>query len=212
MDDGTTGADSADARIAAANAVAPDALTAAILAKHSAGEKLSPSEWGTFGAWKKKLSSVFGGKGDAAGGLVKPGPAAGHAPGVATVAAGQASADGVDAVPIDAGLVRRTTDTILTRFESIARKAVTNAAREANAPSEQIDRFDRAVSLPKDHRALMVDLAPDVAASMGLNPRHYPLGIFLGTFGLWATDIWLVVQEVKALKIEPKKVEQSKGG
>ena len=58
---------------------------------------------------------------------------------------------------------------------------------------------------------MMVELSPDVAAAFGLNPRHYPIGIFLGTFGLWATDIWMAVQELKAMK-EKKATTAAQGG
>lgn len=43
-------------REAAAAAVAPDPVTAGLLAKHSAGEKLSQAEYGKLGAFKARLN------------------------------------------------------------------------------------------------------------------------------------------------------------
>ena len=46
------------AAMAAACAVAPDPLTAAILAKHAAGTTLTPQECGKLGAYKRKASGA----------------------------------------------------------------------------------------------------------------------------------------------------------
>lgn len=46
----------------------------------------------------------------------------------------------------------------------------------------------------------MIELSPDVAASLGLNPKHYPVAVFVGCLGLWGTDLWLAVQELKAMQ------------
>lgn len=54
---------------------------------------------------------------------------------------------------------------------------------------------------------MIVELAPDVAASLGVNPRHFPLGICLATMTLWGTDLFLAVQDLKAMKEEKKKSE-----
>ena len=195
-----TGTDSEEIRAAASAAVSPDALTAELLAKHSAGEKLTQKEYGTLGAFSKKLKAFVFGKGGAASGPAQPGNAPGHAPGVAAVAASQASDSGLPPEPLDAGLVQRTTGAVLTRLESIARRYVGTAAREAGATGEILARCDRAATLPKDDRALMVDLSPEVFASLGINPRHYPVAVFFGVLGLWSTDLWLVVQDLKAMK------------
>ncbi|PYJ83062.1 MAG: hypothetical protein DME22_16655 [Verrucomicrobia bacterium] len=201
----TSTADSAEVRAAAAAAVAPDALTAEILAKHAVGEKLTHKEGGHLGVWKKKLQGIFGGKGDAAPGPAVPAASPGHAPGVAALVPAQAPDCSLAAVPIDAGLVQRTTNAVLTRCESIARRYVGTAAREAGVTGETLARFDRAACLPKDDRALMVELSPDVFAALGLDPRHYPVMVFAGCFGLWATDLWLAVQDLKAMKEERNK-------
>ncbi len=208
-----TGTDRPDVRAAASSALTPDPATAQLLEKFNAGEKLTQQEYGKVGAWasiKRRLEGVFAHKGQSNGGPAKSGPATGNGAPVASLAPAQAPADTVDAEPVDASLVQRTTGAVLTRCESIARRIVSNAAREADAPAEMVARFDRAATLPKDDRALMIELSPDVAAAFGVNPRHYPIGIFLGTFGLWATDIWMAVQELKAMKEKKTSEEQTK--
>src|SRR5437867_5944601 len=79
---------------------------------------------------------------------------------------------------------------------------------QAGATSEILARCDRAATLPKDDRALLVDLSPEVFASLGLNPRHYPVAVFAGVLGFWATDLWLAVQDLRAMK--EKKPEVAK--
>lgn len=162
-----TGTDREEVRAAASAAVSPDAVTAALLAKHSAGEKLSAAEYGKLGAFKARLKAFFGRKDGPGPGPAQPGHAPGHAPGVAAVAASQASDSGLPPEPLDAGLVQRTTGAVLTRLESIARRYVGTAAREAGATGEILARCDRAATLPKDDRALMVELSPEVFASLG---------------------------------------------
>jgi len=46
----------------------------------------------------------------------------------------------------------------------------------------------------------MVDLSPEVLASMGIDPRKYAIAIFLGTLGLWGSNLWLVVDELSGRK------------
>lgn len=191
----TTQPDRGDVREAAASAVAADPATAALLAKHAAfkegmGPKPTQSEFGRLGAWIKKTFTPTPG-------AVTPG----NVP-PAAVATAQASDDLLDTTPVDAGLVQRTTSAVLSRCESIARRYVGNAARKAGAAGETLARLDRAASIPKDDRALMVELSPDVAAALGMNPRHYPVAVFCGCMGLWATDLFLAVQELKAMEAE----------
>lgn len=201
------GPDSGEVRAAAAAAVAPDPVTADLLAKHSAGVKLTQPEYGKIGAFASKLKTWFGpARTDRApGGSLQPGPSPGNAAAVASLAKTEATDGGLAAEPIDAGLVQRTTNSVLNRFEAIARRVIGNAARDAGATGETLARFDRAASLPKDDRALMVELSPDVCAAMGVNPRNFPTAIFFGTLGLWTTDLWLAVQDLKAMKEAKKK-------
>lgn len=182
-----------DVRTSAAASLTPDAATAALLAKHAAykqGEGPPPtqSEFGKLGAWiKKKFTAGDSKPADATGPATSP---------------PEASSPGDDAEPIDAGLVQRTTSAVLARVESIARRYVGDAARKAGAQGETLARLERAAALPRDDRALMVELSPEVAASLGVNPRHYPVAVFVGCLGLWGTDLFLAVQELKQLQAQ----------
>ena len=46
---------------------------------------------------------------------------------------------------------------------------------------------------------MIVDLSPEVFAAIGVNPKHYPLVVVAGVLGLWATDVWLAIDELKTL-------------
>lgn len=188
---------------AAAAAVAPDPQTAALLAKYSAGEKLSPSEYGKVGTWKQKLQRLFSTKGGNGAQSAPAAPLPGQPAPVASLAAPEATDGGLAPVALDAALVRRTTAAVLARCDSIAVRYVGNAAREVGATGETLAALERAAALSKDDKALMVEISPDVAASLGLNPRHFPVAVFLGTFGAWATDLMLAVQQIKAKKPPP---------
>jgi len=175
--------------------MAPDAATAALLVKHAAykegaGPIPTASEFGKLGAWIKRKFTT---KTDA--------PPAGHVPQENGGPAETTDAD-LDAGPIDAGFVQRTTSAVLSRLESIARQYVVSAAKKAGAEGATLARFDRAATIPRDDRALMVEVSPDVAASLGMNPRNYPVAVFLGCLGLWGTDLFLAVQELKAMELE----------
>jgi hypothetical protein len=203
----TTGPDSAEVGAAAAAAVAPDAVTAELLAKHAAGEKLTQPQYGKLGAWKSKLGSLFGRKSNGDPGPAQPGPSPGHASPLAPLASAEASDSGLAAVPIDAALARRCTAIVLARCDSVAVRYVGTAAVKAGITGETLVRLERGAALSKDDKALMVDISPDVFASLGINPRNFPVALFLGTLGAWATDLWLVVEEIKALKKPAAKPE-----
>ena len=85
-----------------------------------------------------------------------------------------------------------------------------NAARAAGVEGDTLVRFDRAACLPADDRKLILELAPDVCRSLGLDPRHYPIVLVVGTVGLWTSDIWLAIQELKQIAADRKK--QAKPG
>ncbi len=196
----TTSPDNTEVGAASANALAPDPLTAELVAKHAAGEKLTQQQYGKVGAWKAKLRTLFSGKGNGDVGPAQSAPPPGHAAPVATVAPAETSGDGLVAVPIDAALARRTTAAVLARCDSIAIRYVGNAARQVGATGETLARLERAAALSKDDKTLMIEISPDVFAALGINPRHFPVAVFLGTFGAWATDLWLAVHEIKNLK------------
>ena len=206
--------DSASVRETAATAVAPDPVTADLLAKHSAGEKLTSSEYGKLGAWASNLKRKWWdekfGKAGAAARSAQPGPPPGDAAAVAPVEPAQAPAGGLAPVPIDARLARRTTSVVLERCDRIALRYVGTAARQAGVVGETLARLERSATLSTDDKAVMVDLSPEVCEALGINPRHFPVAIFCGIFLWWATDLWLAVEEVKAMKqAEPKKPEKT---
>ena len=177
-------------RDAAAQAVTPDATTAAILAKHSAGEKLSPSEYGKLGAFKAGLKKLWGG-----GKTAEP-QAKSDSPGNGAVVA----SGGVVAQPLDPRLVQRTTEAILRSADTIARRYVVNEALKAGADAKAAARFDSAAALPTGPKELMVETSPEVIAALGLDPRTYPIAAFVGALGIWGTNIWLAVDELKRLQ------------
>lgn len=47
---------------------------------------------------------------------------------------------------------------------------------------------------------MMVGTAPDVAALIGISPETMPVATFLGGLGLWATNLWLAVDELRAIR------------
>jgi hypothetical protein len=190
---------------AATKAVTPDPETAELLAKRSQGAKLTPAEYGKLGAFASKVKSIFqskGGKSSPAPGQAQPGSPAGNPAALATVLQGDPEGERLAPVPVDPSIVQRTTHVVLNRCEAVARRVVTNAAREAGADDRTLTRVDTAARIPKDDRELMVGVSPDVAAALGVDPKNYPLTVFFGTFGAWAADLWLIVQEFKASKKE----------
>jgi hypothetical protein len=197
-----SGPDPGAVRAAAAGAVAPDAITAELLAKHSAGQRLTQSGYGKVGAWKAKLNKFFG-NGGAAPGPAQPGAAVGNAAAMAPVASGQAPAGGLAPVEIDPGFASRTTHALLRRTDAIAGRLLGNAARKAGADDGRVARFERAAAMHPDDKALLADLSPDVLRSLGYDPRHYPLTVAASIMGLYATDLWLLVLELKALQQKP---------
>lgn len=197
-----------DVREAAAAAIAPDPLTADLLAKHSAGEKLSPAEYGRLGAWKAKLKTMFGGgKSGAVPGSAQPGLGTGQPASVAALVPDPAPADGLAPVPADPRLVQRTTETILKTCDGIARRYVVSEARKAGADDKTAARFESAAALPAGAREMMVETSPDVAAAMGISPETMPIATFLGGLGLWATNLWLAVDELRRLQAQREKRE-----
>jgi len=193
---------------AAAQAVAPDAVTATLLAKHTAGDKLTASEYGKLGAFAAKAKAkIFGpGKSSQPAGHTQPGP--GGAVAVGALSPGQASGDGLPAVPPDPRVVQRTTEAIIKACDSLARRKIATEARKAGADDRTANRFDSAAGVPAAAKDMMVETSPDVVAALGLDPSTYPIATFIGGLGLWATNLWLCVDELKAL--QRKKTEDEK--
>ena len=47
---------------------------------------------------------------------------------------------------------------------------------------------------------MMVETSPDMAAALGIDPKSYPIATFLGGLGLWATNLWLCLEELRAMR------------
>ena len=202
-----------ETRSAAANAVTPDPETAELLAKRSAGEKLTPRQYGKLGAWAASLSRFFGKTGNQAessGAQAPTGDSARVASDGAPAPPDSGESSGVQPVAIDAGLVKRVANALLTRLEAIAKGFISRVCRESAVPSDLAARAERASVLQKDDKALVIELSPDVAEGLGLNPRHYPIAICVGVLGLWATDLWLVAQEIRQAGIDNRKAAEAR--
>jgi len=171
-------------REAAAAAVTPDPVTAELLAKHAAGEKLDASGYGKIGAYVARGKALLGWKPKAS----EP------------ASQGAAPADSVAVEPVDPRLVQRTTESILKSCDGIARRYVVSQARLAGADDKTVNRFDSAAALPAGPKELMVESSPEVIAALGLNPKSYPIAAFVGALGIWSTNLWLVIDELKGMQ------------
>lgn len=190
-----TGGDSQSFESAAATAVTPDAETAAILAKHQRGEKLTPREGGKLGWLKKQLKAVatraenpFAEKSTAA---VSP----------ATVS-DQTPAAGFPAVAPDPGFVQRTTLAVLNRTDAVTVRWIEREARAAGASGDLLDKFRASASLSLDDKKIISDISPDLLAAFGVDPKNYPLTVALSIVGLHATSLLMAVNELKAMRAE----------
>lgn len=195
---------------AAASAVAPDPITADLLAKHSAGERLTSAEYGKLGAWKAKLKTVFASKADA--GPQPPASPARSPAGVGTMAPAEASGDGLAPVPVDPALCQRTTTAILKRCDAITVRWVEGHARRAGADDRSMARFRDAASLAPADRELISELSPDILAELGVDPKSYPFLTAAGILGLHATNLWLAVDDLKRMAAEREGGGQEAGG
>lgn len=189
-------------RDAAASVVAPDTTTAALLAKHSAGEKLSQAEYGKLGAFAAKAKGWFSRKSDVPGGQVKPGASPGHSAAVGSVASAQASDSGSNSVPIDSGLAQRTTAAVLRRCNAITVRWIESEARRAGAQDKTLDRFRASAALSPDDQQLIAELSPDILAELGVDVRKFPIVTAAAVLGLHGTNLWLVVDELREMRKE----------
>jgi hypothetical protein len=55
----------------------------------------------------------------------------------------------------------------------------------------------------------MIGTSPDVLAAMGMDPGSYPVTAFMGALGLWATNLWLCVDELKQVAEKRAKDEKA---
>jgi hypothetical protein len=121
------------------------------------------------------------------------------------VSPGEASPDGMAPVPADPRVVQRTTESIIKACDGIARRKICTEARKAGADDRTASRFDAAAAVPVAAKDMMVETSPDVAAALGLDPKAYPIATFIGGLGLWATNLWLCVDELKSLQQQQEK-------
>lgn len=204
----TTGGNSGSAAQAAATAVSPDPQTASLLERHSAGQKLTPQEYGKLGAFASKIGSLFRnktGKAGVAPGQAQPGLAAGNASDLAALSPGASQPDSLGNPPVNTDLVKRTTAAVLKSADGIAKRYIGREARKAGADDRSASRFESAASLPTASQELIVDCSPDLLQSLGVDPKNYPLTVCIGSLGLWATNIWLCVDELRAMQKEKAK-------
>lgn len=188
-------------RDAAATAIAPDPGTADLLARYAKGEKLTPQENGKLSWVGRKfpwLAQKFG---------VTPKPAQpGAAPGgPAAVGAGEpaeAAGDGLGPVEIDSGFAERTTTAVLRRADSIAQRVIGNAAREAGAAPELVARFERAAAMSSADKEVISETIPACFQASGADLRKYPFWVLGGVLGMYATDLTLLVMELREMKKE----------
>ncbi len=194
---------------AAAIAGTPDPVTAEILRKHESGAKLTSSEGGKLGAFKRKLKSALG-----VGPAERPepnpfSPAAVRIP-VAGVAPGQASPGGLPPVPVDPGIASRTALSLLNRCDAVTTRWITREARRAGVEGNTLADFSGKASLSGDDKRLMADLAPDICAELGIDPRKFPLFVAAGILGAHATSLALAVMELREMKEKEAKRERER--
>ena len=176
----------------------PDPAMQAILAKKASGAKLTSSEGGLLGQFKKKLKSAFGS--DAAG---TPSPAAASsAPvGASPVSPTHAPTACFPAVPPDSELVRRVTGSLLEGVNKIGSRKLTSAARVRGADGETLLRFERAKVFDEDRKTLIMQTAPEAFEAMGVtNGKAFALSVFWGNIGLGACDFWLAIDELNRME------------
>jgi len=184
---------------AAAAAITADPVTAELLRKHAAGQPLTPQESGKVGSIKAKLNKMFG-KGNPVPGPAAPGP--GQPAAVASVAPGQTSDGGLAVPAVDSDIVKRTTAAVLGSCDQVAQRYIAREARKVAADDRTTNRFIAAAALPGPTKDMMVETSPDVLAALGLDPKTYPLTVFVGSLGLWASNLWLCVDELKSMHAE----------
>jgi hypothetical protein len=201
---GTTGTDRPDPRTAAASAVSPDAVTAKLLERHEAGDKLNPQEYGKIGAFAAKRNKLFSwlnpAKERGVTGSPQPGASPGNPTGLAPVAPGQASADSLAPVEIDDDLARRTFQALLEHGDEFFVRFIEREARAAGATGETLNRFRSSAALSSNDKKLLISLAPDICRDLGINPRRLALYTAIGVLGLHSVNLWQCTQELRELR------------
>jgi hypothetical protein len=184
-------------RSAAAAAVSPDPVTAELLEKHTAGEKLNQSQYGKLGAYAAKLKNL-----NPFGRSDKSGSPTGNPPAVGAIPAGSASGDSLDRVAVDSLLAQRTTAALLKRGDILLVRWAESWAREAGADDRTVGRTRDQASLSKDDRDLISELSPDILQELGIDPRKFPMFTALAVIGLHGTNLWLLRDDMKRIAAE----------
>lgn len=208
---------------AAAGVACDDPVIADLLRRKAAGLKLMPEEYGAIGAWKAKVTNANahrrkrGEAGPVAGPRPEPlpvrpepvairqGPVVKPVPGMPPPSPPVAVQPQVEDVRLplsagDAGFVSRTVGAILTSLDSIGRRMLAATAREAGATGATLARFEGAKVVSDDHRTVLMDTAPLVCEAFGVDPKHVPVGAFLGTAGLALCDFYQAIAELREMK------------
>ncbi len=174
-----------------------------------AGEKLTPSEGGKLGAWKRKLKSAVG-----LGAPERPepnpfSPSAVRIP-VAAVAPPEASAGGLPAVPVDSGFARRTAIVTLNKIDGVTTRWITREARAAGIEGNALADLTSKASLANDDKQLIGDLAPDICAELGVDPRKSPLIVAGAVLAAHSASLLMAVMEIRDLKEKEAKRERER--
>lgn len=189
------------AALAAATAVAPDSLTATILVKHAAGEKLTPQECGKLGAYKRKASGAPVGRPRKDGSPAQPSgatAAAGRSP-VAGLAPTEAGDGGLPVPPADPLLISRTVGVVLARMDQAAQTWVKKTVASAGGNDELAREYCAQAALPAESQSVIKDLSPIMAEGYGVNARNFPTMALLITVAGWLFGLGLVMWNLRRL-------------
>jgi hypothetical protein len=193
---------------AAAASVAPDQVTADLLRKHAANEKLSPREYGLLGAMAKKAKNIFAGKAERGAQQTQAGN--GQPSALAAVAQAEAPNNGMAPVPVNPRLVQNCTDLLITETNTFLETLITSRAKRAGATDKSASDIAAQISCPAPSKRIMVETSPQVAEALGINDRHFPLFAFFGALTLWGSNAALTVVELGKLEKKLKAITEKK--
>jgi hypothetical protein len=124
---------------------------------------------------------------------------------VGAVSSSQTPDGSLEHPPVDTDLVKRTTAAVLGSADQVAQRYMAREARKVAADDRTTNRLIAAAALPPPTKDLMVETSPDFLAALGVDPRSFPITVFLGGLGLWASNLWLCVDELKAKHADKNK-------
>lgn len=198
----TTGPNPGGAGAPAAGAVEASPETVELLRRHSAGEKLTASEYGHLGQHAKQKRRHWWnfGKGDSTPGPA-PGPA-GHPDPVGPVAPAQAPDGSLAPVQVDDDIARRTFAALLEHGDDFFVRFIEREARLAGATDDQLRRFRSSAALSANDKKLLIELAPDICRDLGIDPRKMATWTAVGILGLHGMNLWQVTGELRDMRRE----------